>query len=521
MLSRWSWLPAMVVLAGLVCVRNTAASNKIARIDVVQSGPQRTVRIGTTIAPVFATYALEDAQQVVVDIAEGDLRQVSGPLEVRDGVLGDVTMQQFRMGTLDVSRVTVALSVHCSTVVQADGNAIVIHACHGALDIPAEPTWVASTEALGVEAFTALAQSAAALAAVGPDLAGDTFAMSDDVNDAIENDDDAHDDGAHDDDAITRRRFARRAKGTAARHQTVAMARRAATAKRMARVAFNRRGARARTVLAHKLGPRVTEARRFAGGTAESHGSIDAWEPIIIEGRRFAADSAEHANDTQTPEPIIIQGRRLAADSAEHANDTQTPGPIIIQGRRFAAALHADASRAPALDDDHGLGPIVIEGRRSVQRGAKHLARATLVAVQRIDHSRILLRVKGGGRFKSRHLANPPRFVVDLSEIRRDTAEKFYALDTDQRASRVRLGDQAFGVRAVFDLRDHHTQARVRRTKDGLIVAFSGRKVPVVHAEQSPEAVVADEADEAPEVQGAQDAPPPAPAVLHPRAKSG
>ena len=154
--------------------------------------------------------------------------------------------------------------------------------------------------------------------------------------------------------------------------------------------------------------------------------------------------------------------------------------PIVIQGRRHATV----AAKGP--DNPAGAGPIVIQGRRrQAQPQGPKQPHATLVAVQRVDHSRILLRVNGGGRFKARHLADPPRFVVDLSGIRRDTSEKLYALGTDQSASRVRLGDQVFGVRAVFDLRDHRTQARIRRTKDGLLVAFAAGKAPTERAGRS------------------------------------
>src|SRR5262245_31977480 len=71
------------------------AVNKVIKVTVSPVAIGRVVDIACEADPVFTVFRLVDPVRLVIDVARGDVSKLDGPIEVGDGVVGDIGTAQF------------------------------------------------------------------------------------------------------------------------------------------------------------------------------------------------------------------------------------------------------------------------------------------------------------------------------------------------------------------------------------------------------------------------------------------
>ena len=88
-------MKVLFALAALVVTKTDGGMNRVATVNVEQSTLGRVVDIACEGEPVFTVFRLADPVRIVIDIARGDVSKLDGPIEVGDGVIGDIATAQF------------------------------------------------------------------------------------------------------------------------------------------------------------------------------------------------------------------------------------------------------------------------------------------------------------------------------------------------------------------------------------------------------------------------------------------
>lgn len=85
----------------------------------------------------------------------------------------------------------------------------------------------------------------------------------------------------------------------------------------------------------------------------------------------------------------------------------------------------------------------------------------------------VLLQIDGSASYELLRVEDPPRLVVRLDHVTRETRRLSYGVDNDL-VRRVRLGDHENATHAVLDLTSGAVKHSVETTEDGVLVSLSG-----------------------------------------------
>lgn len=121
---------AAAVAVGLLSRPLPAApeSNPIVAVDVETLGTGRMIRIKTGHKPTFTVFRLSNPMRVVVDLSQGDLSRIEGPIAIEDGVLGQIAFREFRSNGMGIARITIGFEKDVDYDIDVEGNAVVLEA---------------------------------------------------------------------------------------------------------------------------------------------------------------------------------------------------------------------------------------------------------------------------------------------------------------------------------------------------------------------------------------------------------
>ena len=151
------WLLALVAMlmpAARAEARSKAAKNLVRAVRVAGGGETRDVIIETASEPTFTVFRLSDPMRVVIDVSGGDISKLDGPVNIDDGVVTQVAVQQFNSDGFSIGRLIVGFNHDVSYDVKADGNRIVVRAATPGVQIeravppPAAPVDLGAKERL-------------------------------------------------------------------------------------------------------------------------------------------------------------------------------------------------------------------------------------------------------------------------------------------------------------------------------------------------------------------------------------
>lgn len=209
-----------------------------------------------------------------------------------------------------------------------------------------------------------------------------------------------------------------------------------------------------------------------------------------------APDQAPAPSEPLGPEPTASDLRkdreakdaRIAALLKQHEED---PAADPTEGQATADTTEEQGTE-PALAPREPMGPpapVYVENAEPVGPPAPvptaavevadeapvlegPVSASALTGIRKAGQDTFVLNVRGNTDFKVQRLEGPARLVVDLPQVTRATARTSYAFRSNY-LSRVRLGDQPEGVRAVFDLPSSAVRADVRTIPGGVQVALA------------------------------------------------
>lgn len=143
----------------------TAASasprNAVTGIDVAGDSTDRIVRIHTGTRPTFTVFKLTDPMRVVIDLSGGDVENLDGPLDIDDGIVGQIATRQFSSNGFFVGRIIVGFQQDVTYQVSAENDALVVRASTVATTVeqtlppperPVDPKELARAEAVKTKA---------------------------------------------------------------------------------------------------------------------------------------------------------------------------------------------------------------------------------------------------------------------------------------------------------------------------------------------------------------------------------
>jgi type IV pilus assembly protein PilQ len=101
---------------------DTQALNKISAVNVEATSSGRVVDIACEKEPVFTVFRLADPVRIVIDVARGDVSKLDGPIEIDDGVLGDIAVAQFSDDRNALGRLIIGLDKAFDYEVKQNGT---------------------------------------------------------------------------------------------------------------------------------------------------------------------------------------------------------------------------------------------------------------------------------------------------------------------------------------------------------------------------------------------------------------
>ncbi len=137
--------------------------NRVQKVRVERTDVGRIVDIACEGEPVFTVFRLSDPVRIVIDIARGDVSKLDGPIEVDDGVVGDIAVAQFSDDRNALGRLIIGLEKafdyevkasggHVRVAVRADGGPSPLPLARRA---PVKPVEVAKVEPVKAEPMKA------------------------------------------------------------------------------------------------------------------------------------------------------------------------------------------------------------------------------------------------------------------------------------------------------------------------------------------------------------------------------
>ena len=118
-------------LALCVCLAGTPRSfarsepprlNRVQKVNVEKTDLGRVVDIACDSDPVFTVFRLADPVRIVIDIARGDVSKLDGPIEIDDGVVGDIGVAQFSDDRNALGRLIIGLDKAYDYEVKGNGT---------------------------------------------------------------------------------------------------------------------------------------------------------------------------------------------------------------------------------------------------------------------------------------------------------------------------------------------------------------------------------------------------------------
>ncbi|MCA9558904.1 MAG: AMIN domain-containing protein, partial [Myxococcales bacterium] len=116
----------MVLVATAQAVAEEPVTNRLSAVEVRESDSATEVVVKGSAPPTFTVFKLTDPVRLFVDISNADISAVPGPVEVDNGVVGDITTLQFDDDLVKVGRIIVGLEVDALYSVRQVGNDLVI-----------------------------------------------------------------------------------------------------------------------------------------------------------------------------------------------------------------------------------------------------------------------------------------------------------------------------------------------------------------------------------------------------------
>ena len=102
------------------------ATNRLGKLAVRETEASTEIVVTCTDAPTFTVFKLGDPIRLFIDVSNADTSQLSGPVEIENGVVGEVSALQLNDSQAAVGRIIVGLDVDALYKVQAAGNQLVV-----------------------------------------------------------------------------------------------------------------------------------------------------------------------------------------------------------------------------------------------------------------------------------------------------------------------------------------------------------------------------------------------------------
>jgi type IV pilus assembly protein PilQ len=103
-----------------------AVTNRLGQLAVRETDSATEIVVTGSGAPTFTVFKLSDPVRLFIDVSNADTTSIDGPVEIDNGVVGEVTALQFNDSQAQVGRIVVGLEVDALYKVQAQGNQLVV-----------------------------------------------------------------------------------------------------------------------------------------------------------------------------------------------------------------------------------------------------------------------------------------------------------------------------------------------------------------------------------------------------------
>ncbi len=96
--------------------------NRVQKVNVERTDLGRSIDIVCDSDPVFTVFRLSDPMRIVIDIARGDVSKLDGPIEIDDGMVGDIAVAQFSDDRNALGRLIIGLDKNYDYEVKGSGS---------------------------------------------------------------------------------------------------------------------------------------------------------------------------------------------------------------------------------------------------------------------------------------------------------------------------------------------------------------------------------------------------------------
>lgn len=100
--------------------------NRLTSVQVEEGDETSRIIVKGEQAPTFTVFKLTDPARLFVDISNADLSAIQSPIAVNNGVIGEITTQQYADDVASVSRLIVSLQADVPYQVKAQGNDLIV-----------------------------------------------------------------------------------------------------------------------------------------------------------------------------------------------------------------------------------------------------------------------------------------------------------------------------------------------------------------------------------------------------------
>lgn len=100
--------------------------NRLTRVQVEEGDDTTRIVVKGEKVPAFTVFKLSDPVRLFIDVSSADLSAIQTPIEVNNGVIGEITTLQFTDDVATVARLIVGLQTDAPYSVKASGNDLVV-----------------------------------------------------------------------------------------------------------------------------------------------------------------------------------------------------------------------------------------------------------------------------------------------------------------------------------------------------------------------------------------------------------
>ena len=119
-------LPVVGVVGPERASAEEKVQNRLTRLAVRESETATEIVISGSVAPTFAVFKLSDPIRLFVDISNADTQALESPVDLDNGVVGEVSALQFQDSQARVGRIIIGLQLDALYTVRAQGNDLVV-----------------------------------------------------------------------------------------------------------------------------------------------------------------------------------------------------------------------------------------------------------------------------------------------------------------------------------------------------------------------------------------------------------